>query len=269
MSDQLTEQPAHQSAHQSAHQPADQVADQVGDQPTLLVRISRWVRRHGSDGSSPLPLESSANEMLPVQTRPSKFFRPFAKRDAAIANLQRGFDTLNELMRSIREAMDRNGRRQDEMISYLSRLPEVLETMPEAQKSQGEGLRSLANQLTRQVEQHNRLAEILERLASTTGDHREGIDNLNDRVERLSAHSQAISESLRQVGTSMENSARSSDSSSQVLRQLQDNLNTRDQGIEGLLRKQNSRMTALLVTAVVLSVLAILSAAAVGWFALQ
>lgn len=266
MSDRTADQLTDQSADQSTSQTED-ASNGQGAQPTLLVRISRWVR--GGDGHAPLPLEARARQSLPVETRQSTFFRPFARRDAAIANLQRGFDTLNELMASIHEAMDRNGRRQDEMLSYLSRLPEVIDAMPEAQRKQGEGLRSLALQLTQQVEQHNRLAEILERLTDNSGDQRQGLETLNERVERLTAHNEAISDSLRQVGTSMENSARNSDSSSQVLRQMQDNLNAREQGIEGLLRKQNTRMTLLLVMAVVLSVVAILSAAAVGWFALR
>src|SRR5437667_211048 len=59
------------------------------------------------------------------------FLRPWAKRDAAIHQLQEGFVTLTDLMGAIRDNLEKQNSRQDELLGALSQLPQVLQTLPE------------------------------------------------------------------------------------------------------------------------------------------
>ena len=62
--------------------------------------------------------------MLPTGPEPrSTFLRPWAKRDAAIEQLQSGVGALADLMTGIKDNLERTAKRQDELVQYLSHLP--------------------------------------------------------------------------------------------------------------------------------------------------
>ena len=60
--------------------------------PSVLSRISHWFKPATQDGT-PLPLESET-QTIPVTT----YLKPWAKRDAALTQLQEGFVALTDLM---------------------------------------------------------------------------------------------------------------------------------------------------------------------------
>jgi uncharacterized phage infection (PIP) family protein YhgE len=258
------------------------------DQPTFLSRVSSWLKRKGNDGS--LPLERHAHEMdrehhgehgehgehAAVGTmldrvtigRPS-IFRPFARRDAAIQSLQSGFQSLADLMSTIRENLETQGRRQDQMLSYLSNLPEILQSLPETHKVQTETLKSIGQQIESQVEQQRRLTDILDKVSDSGAHQREFLEQLHGRVESLGETNEAISENLRQFGASMENVGKNTDSSAQILQQLRDNLNARDTEIQSILQRQNARLTVMLTVAIILSVASIAAVAVMAFMLMK
>jgi small-conductance mechanosensitive channel len=259
----------------------------MNDQSTFLSRVSSWLKRKPSDGE--LPLERHARDldrehgreqehhgdvavgtMLDrVTVRRPSIFRPFARRDHAIQSLQSGFSSLADLMSTIRDNLETQGRRQDQMLSYLSNLPEILQSLPETHKIQAETLKSIGQQLESQVEQQRRLTDILDKVSDSGSQQREFLEQLNGRVESLGENNEAISENLRQFGASMENVGKSADSSAQILQQLRDNLNSRDTEIQSFLQRQNSRLTIMLTVAIILSVASIIAVAVMGFLLLK
>ena len=119
---------------------------------TFKSKIGRWFK-----GIRPvraeLPLDHDDNgrtnpdrPQTQIATRGS-FLRPWAKRDAAIANLTHGFQTLTDLMVAVRDNLEQQNRRQDELIRYMSHLPEAIQLIPETARAQGETLKAIHQQI--------------------------------------------------------------------------------------------------------------------------
>src|SRR5688572_4051642 len=105
------------------------------EQSTLLSRIGRWFKRedasNGEMGHGEQTLgERPASPNTALDTR-TTFLRPWAKRDAAIQHLQEGFTTLTDLMGAIRDSLEKQNQRQDELMGALTSLPQVLNSLPE------------------------------------------------------------------------------------------------------------------------------------------
>jgi chromosome segregation ATPase len=235
-----------------------------------IARIGHWFRnlRPGSDS---LPLEhqpaGSPEENLPARPPQPSIWRPWARRDAAIASLQDGFGTLSELMESIRDNLERQGRRHDEMISCLSILPELLQSLPESHRMHAEALQTLARQVDQQVEQQKQLGGVLAQLSQSNADQHDAVVGLHERVQTMARHNEVISDNLRQVGSAMESMGRSSESSTQVLRQLHEQISTRNGEMERSMRQHNARLTVLLIAAISLSAAAVIGVLVVAFSA--
>jgi lambda repressor-like predicted transcriptional regulator len=243
-------------------------------QATLLSRIGKWFRRGGDNGDLPLMLQTpastdgssdpSAAPSSQMVTR-STFLRPWAKRDQAIANLQEGFGALTDLMRTIRDSLDDQNRRQEQLLQTISRLPEALESLPESNRVQNETLRAIHQQIEAQGLQQDKLAQILSRICEADADQRRTVDALREQVDTINEHERAISGNLSSMGAAMQSVSRNSQTSAEVLGQLRDNMGQRDTELERVLHTQGTRFTTLLAVAIFLSVVALAAVAVVGY----
>jgi chromosome segregation ATPase len=234
-------------------------------QQTIASRISNWFRK-GNRIDVELPLESDADNgaTLATTTR-GTFLRPWAKRDEAINNLHQGIASLSNLMDGIRENLEAQGKRQQELLTYLSHLPQALEALPEAGRIQGETLKAIHQQLATQNGQHNKLGEILERIVQADNDRKKAVDNLKDSVDNLRDQDAAISENLGNVGVAMQHVSRASEASTKVLEQMRENISSRDTELQAILHKQGARFTTMLAVAIFLSIAALLSVGVIGY----
>jgi chromosome segregation ATPase len=236
---------------------------------TLIGRLSRFFRKQqGND----LPLDGDhpgGTEIQSVDASRSSFLRPWAKRDQAISNLQQGFTALTDLMTSVRDNLERQSQRQDELLEYMSHLPQALQSLPESNRVQSETLKAIHMQLATQTGQANKLGEILEKLSHATAGSRETLDELRERVDDLSRHDQRISDTLGSVGNAMQDVSKTSQTSASVLQQVRDNINHRDGQLERILLKQNTRFTTLLTIAILLSVAALGAVVVFGYLMWQ
>src|SRR5579872_1468043 len=100
---------------------------------TFLNRISRLFKRSSNSNGGSDTNHDGSQPTVTVETHPITL-RPWRRNSEAIANLQTGFQSLNQLMDEIRQNMVNQGRRQDELNSYLSALPKLLESIPESSR---------------------------------------------------------------------------------------------------------------------------------------
>jgi len=240
----------------------------MSEQATLLNRIGKWFRRDqatGPNGDSPVITgEPHTNPSTSLETR-TTFLRPWAKRDAAIQHLQEGFTTLTDLMGAIRNNLEQQNRRQDELFGALQQLPQVLQTIPESSRMQGETLSAIRQQIEGQSAQQARLGEILDRIGQTTGEQKQMVDDIRGRVEDLHQADTSIADYLNNVGTSLKDVSRSNQTSTQVLEQMRDNLAQRDGQLERVLHRQGVRFTTMLSVAIVLSIAALVAVGVIGY----
>lgn len=233
----------------------------MGEQSTFIGRIGNWFRR----GRENDVLGENGNAIEPVQASRSTFLRPWARRDQAINNLQDGFSTLTDLMAAVRDNLERQGHRQDELLGYLSHLPEAIQSIPEAGRIQGEMLKAIHQQLSSQNDQQSKLSEILRRVSETGGRQHETLEELRQSVDGLNMQDQKITDALHGVGSAMQGVSKSSEASAHVLENLRDNLTHRDNNLERVLQRQNTRFTTMLAIAIVLSAAALTAVAVIGY----
>ncbi len=241
---------------------AGHAADRNGGPPEFIV--------NNEDGS---PADFTGEPSLSdghggIEPR-STFLRPWAKRDAAIENLQGGLNAIGDLMTGIRDHLEQQSKRQDELLGYLSHLPAALEQLPESNRVHGETLKAIHEQMKSQHDQQGKLGEILERISQSDGQSIRALDSLQEHVDQLRRHDEAVSENLSHVGEAMEGLGKNTATSAQVLQQLRDNAANRDGEIERILQQQTSRFTTLLVVATLLLVSALVAVGGLGYLFLQ
>jgi chromosome segregation ATPase len=229
------------------------------EQTTLLSRIGKWFKRDHENGSSIAPQPTTA-----LETR-TTFLRPWAKRDAAIQHLQDGFTTLTDLMGAIRDNLEKQNQRQDELMAALSQLPQMLEAIPESNRMQGETLKAIRQQIEGQGAQQERLGEILGKIGANSGEQKQMVDAIRSRIEDLHKADTSIADYLNNVGSALKDVSQNSASTSQVLSSMRDNIDARDGQLERTLHKQNTRFTTMLATAIFLSIAALTAVCVMGY----
>jgi DNA repair exonuclease SbcCD ATPase subunit len=240
------------------------------EQSTLLSRIGRWFRKDmpGNGDASSLVGEPQNGSSNAIETR-TTFLRPWAKRDAAINRLEEGFTTLTDLMGAIRDNLDRQNQRQDELLNALQQLPQVLQTIPESNRVQGETLQAIRQQIEGQSAHQEKLGEILNKIGTNTGEQREMVDALRDRVEEIHKTDTTIADYLNNVGESMKEVSKNSQTSAEVLGKMRDNIDQRDGQIERVLHRQGVRFTTMLAIAIFLSIAALVAVGVIGFLLLN
>jgi len=236
----------------------------MNEQQNLLQRVGSWFKG-GQRTNGDLPLEGSSALIEPR----TSFLRPWAKRDAAIHNLQEGFNTLTELLSTIRENLDRQSRRQDELLQYLSHLPQALQGIPESNRIHGETLKAIHQQLEQHADQQEKLTQILDKVGQSGGAQKEMIEGLRDRVESLKQTDESIAQNLSSVSTAMQSVTKNSATSTQVLEQMRDNIDSRDGQLERIMHRQNLRFTTMLSIAIFLSIAALATVCVFGYLLLN
>jgi chromosome segregation ATPase len=226
--------------------------------PGFWSRLGRWL----IGAPEELPLARGAEVRDPPQAlevRPRYFLRPFARRDAAISDLQHGFEDLAELLSAVRDNLERQGRRQDELIAYLTHLPEAVQGLPEAQRRQFEALRLLGQQLQQQAQHQQRLTEMVGQVHDAHATQRVLIESITGRVEAVLEHNDRLGQSLRQVAAGLQSVNQSADNGNQAVRQLAEHLRHRDAELAELLDRQAARLSRLLLGATVAAVVAVMA----------
>ena len=256
-------------------------------QPTpFLSRLGSWFRKAGpavtpTEASDPyhttsagadLPLldpninHASLNQVQRVQ-RPAEaivprgWFGRVNKRDLAMARLQDGFGNLADLLSTVRDNLERQGERQDELLRYLAHLPTALESIPEANRIHGETLKAIHQQIGQQGAHQEKLGEILEKLGESSSESKEVLDELGVRMDHLRQTDQAITDNLSNVGENMAVASKHAATSAQVLEQMRDSMNARDESMQRILQKNTHRFLVMMIISIILGLAAL---AAVG-----
>lgn len=251
----------------------------MAEQQKFLARIGSWFRKNPTapdeqpfneeedGGIRPLltdaPAGGSGDGMEPRNT----FLRPWAKRDQTMENLNRGIGALGDLLTSIRENMERQSQRQEDLLAHLSLLPEALKAIPEAGRVQSEALRAIHQQIERQANQQSKLGDVLDRISQADVRQGKTLDALHQTVASLNDHDKAISGNLSSLGLALESITSNSQSSADVLQQMRDSSARRDGELERIIKRQNTRFTTLLTIAIVLSIAALTAVSVFGYLA--
>ncbi|MBV8780285.1 MAG: hypothetical protein JO353_02705 [Phycisphaerae bacterium] len=248
------------------------------EQAPFLTRLGSWFRKSTSPddaaisappGSAPpknadqdLPLLNQVQRVpRPSDDVPRGWFGRPNKRDVAIAKLQDGFGNLADLLGTVRDNLQRQGERQDELLRILSHLPSALESLPEANRIHGETLKAIHQQIGQQGAHQEKLADILEKLGESSSENREVLDELGARMDHLRKTDQAITDNLSTVGENMAVASKHAATSAQVLEQMKENMHARDEQLQRMLQRNTHRFLVMMIISVVLAIAALAAVA--------
>lgn len=235
----------------------------MGAEQGFMFRVGNWFKRGPRPSNGDL-LDPDHNALATGEPRGS-ILRPWAKRDQAIANLQNGFETLTDLMTAIKDNLNDQGRRQDELLKHLAHLPQAIQSIPESNRMQSEALKAIHARMEQQNEQQRMIAEILNKVSDTGSEQKKTVEEMRERVETMAEHDRNITDHLSSVGSAMQTVSRNSQASAQVLEQLRDNINRRDGQLERIMHKQATRFTTMLAVAIFLSIAALVAVGVIGY----
>jgi hypothetical protein len=245
------------------------------EQTSFFSRIGSWfkkgMRPEGEQPAAPEDGAEIASALRPgtsIEPR-STFLRPWAKRDAAIENVHNGLSALANLMGTIRDNLEKQSDRQEQLLKIMAHLPEALSTLPEGNRIQNETLTAMRTQMETQNTHQTKLAEILERIATADAEQGNTLKALDQNITTLREHDRAIAENLNTVGSAMQSVSTNTHASTQVLQQMRDNQAVRDGELERILHRQGNRFTTMLVVAIFLSIAALVAVAVMGWLIMQ
>ena len=243
----------------------------------FLSRLGSWFRKAGpavtpSAASDPfrderpkvpageLPLLNQVQRVernKPAETPIAKgwFGRP-NKRDVAMARLNDGFGNLADLLGTVRDNLERQGERQDELLRYLAHLPSALESLPEANRIHGETLKAIHQQIGQQGAHQEKLGAILEKLGESSSESKQVLDELGARMDHLRQTDQAISDNLSHVGENMAVASKHAATSAEVLQQMRDSMHERDAQLQRILQKNTHRFLVMMIISIVLALAA-------------
>ena len=164
-------------------------------------------------------------------------------------------------MADLREGLEKQSARQEELLAPLSQLPEV---MRQSTRDALGTIQRVQGQVERQGAQQWQIAEILERICRADAEQGRVLDALCRHESSFSENLSRVDESLCRVGAVMQTVGAASEAGARVLERLCDNIHTRDAELERIFKSHNRRLTALLSITIGLSVAAIGSVVVVG-----
>lgn len=255
----------------------------MSDSNTLMSRIGGWFKRGGDSietlgDEQPSATAVAPQPVIPIAALPapaptveesaeprSTFIRPWSKREATVEQVQTGVAALTDLITSVRENMERQSKRQDEMMGYLQHLPKALESIPENGRVQGEALKAIQKQMERQTTQQSQVAQVLDRISRADERQQRALEALQDRVDWVNRNEHALTQGLSNVGMLLQTMSKHSEASAQVLVNLRDGMATRDRNVEKILHRQGVRFTTMLVIAIFISMAAFVTVGIFGY----
>jgi dsDNA-specific endonuclease/ATPase MutS2 len=219
-----------------------------------LARITAFFSRSDEQG---LPLAR------PV--RKSGFLRlsNFLSRPSSPAGPSHDVSNLADLLSAMRESVDRQNQRQDELLTYLSQVPKALEHLPENTRVQAESLAGIRQFLENQSSTSRQMSVILDKVGQATVDQRKILDSVRQRLDTLHESDQKVAEHFSSFAGALATSSDTTRLAGEMLKALETNIRQRDEALERILNIQQRRHTILMTAAVILSA-ASLVATAIG-----
>lgn len=162
---------------------------------------SRWRKPGAGDGAAAeyIDVTPTAGHVAPPEQKESWLsrLRPGSKRDRQIAWLQAGYSEMLELMRTIRQHLERQEDVQHKMVSVLERVPESMESL---------------KGITRVAEQQGEMINLLRQQTEAAAAHdRELIASMNRFNQTLGLLDETSRNSGRTVANLVEKSRESED----------------------------------------------------------
>lgn len=102
---------------------------------------------------------------------------------AGTYKIQQSYDSLLSTVRELRETLDGQAKRQDELLSRLSTLPAAVEALPQTSQMQTDVLRMINDRLNAHAEQQRKINDSITSLGTNKAQANDALQAIRDQIE--------------------------------------------------------------------------------------
>lgn len=188
-----------------------------------------------------------------------------ARREERMDHLQEGYNDVVELMHSVRDRLDEQSDRSDQLMQILARLPEAIDALPETNRNQARMLEALQTHLDRQDRQATTLNKSLGDLATATEHQGQVMSVIQRQIEMNHKIDQEMLKGFGAMGTTLERLNDASQFSNETLQKVTEQSKTADENLRKLMKTSTRNMTLLSVASWAMALAAMGAAIYAGW----
>jgi hypothetical protein len=170
--------------------------------------------------------------------------------------MQQSYDSLLDTVRELRETLDGQARRQEELISRLTALPQAAEALPQTSKMQQDMLQMISNRLALHVEQQRKVAELMSNL-TTKKEQGEALTTIREQLETSNEIDRQLVDAFNRFSMMIDRLHMANNHAVECLQQVRDSYAVTQMQMQEWVEKSRQRNGWLLGGAVVMSVLAL------------
>lgn len=180
-----------------------------------------------------------------------------AAPDPGAFKIQQSYDSLLETVRDLREALDGQTRRQEELLSRLSTLPAAAETLPQTSALQADMLKMINERVAVHAQQQRKMSEILAATDDKKKVPAEIMQSLRDQIEMSNEIDRQLVESFNRFSVMIDRLQSTNAHAVECLQQVRDSYSHTAFQMQDWVEKSRQRSTWLLTAAFAMSALAL------------
>ena len=235
---------------------------------SIWKRVGGWLSRSQQPVQTQAPAELDSegllvvpdNDAAPEEANSTLFSRP-SKKEQQITAMEEGFNRLVDVMETINETIIQQREHNAEIKRYLEGLPNLTRVLPGTLQKNNEQLEILADEFRLQTQASREMIDAVRPLSDLNQNQVTKLTDIAGKLEVSSEVEMKISESIGSVDTNMGSMLDHSKNQTSTLLNLSDAMQQSNQNLQSILVKQNKRFTWMLVIILIVSVVAIITAA--------
>lgn len=227
----------------------------------LLDRFKGPRRGGGADlpavGADGLLVEPA--DMEPEDKGPAGLTR-WAKRESALAQLQEGYERVNQLMADMQQHMADQSARTERMCAAVEQLARTMEDLPALSREQARTLETIAGQMEASSSHNQQLAEAVGEIPRVTRAQADALAGISSRLEMMNEQNVVATQSMDKLNSAVASAGQTGQVQTELLKQLDARSGEHNRRLADLLAGQNRRFTILLVIAILVALAAVAAA---------
>lgn len=192
---------------------------------------------------------------------------PRSGRGRSVAELQRGYDEVMDLVRKISDHLDTQTQRTERMMQWMEHMPQALEALPEVSRQNARMIEILNEHLSHINARDSSLNNTLSRLGESSQHQTEVLGLLQQQLDNSSRSAEQMTETLGSFREALGNLASTNNRSTEILSNVVKANEERESTLTAMFERTQRWMIAaailigtLAVGAIALSAMAIIKA---------
>ncbi len=171
--------------------------------------------------------------------------------------IQQSYDSLVQTVRDLREALDGQTRRQEELLSRLSTLPHAVEALPQTSKMQSDMLKMINDRLAMHADQQRKITDVIDTLGVSKKELGPDLDAIREQIETGNEIDRQLVESFNRFSMMIDRLHVANNHAVECLQQVRDSYAHTAMQMQEWIEKSRHRNTWLIGGAFLMSAAAL------------